>query len=324
MRPRVLLVGKTRSLVQWLEDARDGFEDAGAVSPLFALNGNTPLTAMRARVARLRGPSALTAHLAGQLDAALGTHAPQLVLFMSAYWASSALADVVRAHDIPLAGWVGDRFDASAAAMATRLDRVYYTDSGFLAEAKQFGFPDNGCYLPHAANSRLFRPGNVNRNNQIVFVAVPTRHRLELLKQIDTPIAVYGRRWKAIGPTPHEIHDRWLARKRLPRLYQESLAVLNVRNELNVLEGLNQRSFEPPACGSPVLHDALADLDRCFDPGKEVLVFHNSEELQDLCGRLGRDPALAHRIGAAALARVQGQHTCAHRARTILRDFALA
>lgn len=323
VKPRILLVGKTRSLVQWLEDARDGFEDAGTVSRLFALNGNTPVAAMRARIAKLRGQSALTAYLARQLDAALGTFPPQLVLFMSAYWAQPALADVVRMHGIPLAGWVGDRFDASAGIMASRLDRVYYTDSGFLAEARQFGFPDNGCYLPHAANARLFRPGNAERTNRIVFVAVPTQHRLELLRQVETPIAVYGRRWGALGPSHHEIHDGWLARKRLPRLYQGSLAVLNMCNELNVFEGLNQRSFEPAACGTPVLHDALADLDRCFEPGKEVLVFHNSEELQDLCMRVRRDPALAQRIGAAALSRVQSQHTCAHRARTILRDFGL-
>lgn len=323
MKPRVLLVGKSGSIVQWLEDARDGFEDAGAGAEVFAVNGNTPLAAMRVRLARLRGRVALENLLAAQLDAALDARKPDLVVFVQAFWAPAALIDAVKACGIPAAGWVGDRFEAQARDQADGLDRVYYTDSGFLAEAGTFGFRDNGGYLPHAANTRRFRPGALPRTSRIAFVAVPTAHRLALLRQVDAPIAVYGRRWNALGKTPHDVHDRWLARRHVPRVYQESLAVLNIRNELNVFEGLNQRSFEPAACGTPVIHDDLADLARCFEPGKEVLVFRDAQELQAVCERVHRDKALAARVGAAALARVQAEHTCAHRARTILQDFGL-
>jgi spore maturation protein CgeB len=323
LKPSVLIIGKSGSIVHWLEDTRDGFEDAGALSRIFALNGNTPLAAMRIRLAKMRGPAVLERLLAHQLEAVLSAYKPQIVLFVQAYWASVALLDVVKASGIPVAGWVGDRFGPQARDLAQRLDRVYYTDSGFLAEAEKFGFPDNGSYLPHAANTRLFHPGGTQRTDRIVFVAVPTQYRLALLRQVDTPIAVYGRGWNPLGNAPHEVHNRWVARKRLPGLYQESLAVLNVRNELNVFEGLNQRSFEPAACGTPVIHDALADIGRCFEAGKEVLVFRDGGELEEICARVRLDKPLAHRIGAAALARVQAQHTCAHRAKTILQDFGL-
>lgn len=321
MKPRILLIGKSGSIVQWLEDARDGFEDAGTTPRIFSLNGNTPVAAMRVRLAKLRGPTALEQHLVHRLEAALTAGKPDLVVFVQAYWAPTALFDVVKAHGIPTAGWVGDKFGPQTRDQACRLDRAYYTDSGFLAEAAAFGFPDNGHYLPHAANTRRYFPGTTPRTDRIAFVAVPTRHRLALLRQLDTPIVVYGRRWSALGRTPHEVHDRWLARKHVPRLYQESLAVLNVRNELNVFEGLNQRSFEPAACGTAVIHDDLADLGRCFEPGKEVLVFRDGPELQEICERVRRDPTLARRVGDAALARVQAEHTCAHRAQTILHDF---
>jgi len=323
LKPSVLIIGKSGSIVQWLEDTRDGFEDAGAEPRIFSLNGNTPLAAMRIRLAKIRGPAALEQLLARQLEAALAACKPQMVLFVQAYWASVALFDVVKAKGTPVAGWVGDRFSPQAQEQARRLDRLYYTDSGFLAEAEKFGFPDNGSYLPHAANTRLFLPGGTHRTNRIVFVAVPTEHRLALLRQVDTPVAVYGRRWNALGRTAHEVHNHWLARKRLPGLYQESLAVLNVRNELNVFEGLNQRSFEPAACGTAVIHDALADLGRCFAPGEEVLVFRDAAELKEICERVHKDKTLPSQIGAAALARVQAQHTCAHRARRILQDFGL-
>lgn len=323
MKPRILLIGKSGSIVQWLEDARDGFEDAGTLPGIFSLNGNTSLAAMRIRLSKLRGSAALEQHLVRLLDAVLVTRKPDLVVFVQAYWAPAALLDVVRGHGIPAAGWIGDKFGPQARDLACRLDRAYYTDSGFLAEAAAFGFPDNGSYLPHAANTRRYFPGTAPRANRITFVAVPTQHRLALLRQLDTPIVVYGRRWSALGRTAHEIHDRWLSRKHVPSLYRESLAVLNVRNELNVFEGLNQRSFEPAACGTAVIHDDLADLGRCFEPRKEVLVFRDGGELKEICERVHRDPALARRVGEAALARVQAEHTCVHRAQAILHDFGL-
>jgi spore maturation protein CgeB len=323
LKPSVLVIGKSGSIVHWLEDTQDGFEDAGAASRIFSLNGHTPLAAMRTRLAKMRGAPALEQHLSRQLETALNADKPQVVLFVQAYGASAALIDVVKASGIPVAGWVGDRFGVQARDQATRLDRVYYTDSGFLAEAERFGFPDNGSYLPHAANTRLFRPGESPRTDRIVFVAVPTPDRIEILRQVDTPISVYGRRWNALGNSPHEVHNHWVARRRLPRLYRESLAVLNLRNKLNVFEGLNQRSFEPAACGTVVIHDAVADVSRCFEPGKEILVFRDAMELQATCERVRKDKPLAYRIGSAALARAQAHHTCAHRARRILHDFAL-
>lgn len=278
---------------------------------------------MGVHLAKWQGRGALERHLLRRLELILIRAKPDLVVFIQAYWAPATLVDLVRSRGIPTAGWVGDKFGTQAKEQAGRFDRVYYTDSGFLAEASTFGFPDNGVYLPHAANTRRFLTRAEARTDRIVFVAVPTRHRLTLLQEVDEPVAVYGRGWNALGHAPHEVHNRWLARRRVPRLYQESLAVLNVRNELNVFAGLNQRSFEPPACGTPVIHDALADLDRCFEPGKEVLVFHSADEFQDLCARLRRDPDLARRIGAAAWGRTRSHHTCTHRAKTILQDFGI-
>ena len=67
--------------------------------------------------------------------------------------------------------------------------------------------------------------------------------------------------------------NRKISRAHLIRLYQRHFAVLNVRNEANVEHGLNQRSFEPLACATPVLNDDLPDLPRCFEPGQEILVY---------------------------------------------------
>lgn len=74
---------------------------------------------------------------------------------------------------------------------------------------------------------------------------------------------------------------------------------LNVRNEFHVIGGLNQRTFEPMASGTPVLNDDMADLERCFEPGKEILVYRNLDELRHWHDRLTGDPAFAASIGEA-------------------------
>ena len=96
--------------------------------------------------------------------------------------------------------------------------------------------------------------------------------------------------------------------------------MLNVRNEANVEHGLNQRSFEPLACGAVVLNDDLPDLPLCFEPGREILVYQDREELNALAARVRREPAFGSRIAEAGRRRVLAEHTYSHRVQTILKD----
>ena len=105
----------------------------------------------------------------------------------------------------------------------------------------------------------------------------------------------------------------------LGAIYRSATAALNVRNEHNVLNGLNQRHFDPYLAATPVVSDDLADLNRCFDPGTEVLVYHDPGELNDLYARLRRDPGFATAIGAQGRRRVLAEHTYAHRLAALLR-----
>jgi len=98
---------------------------------------------------------------------------------------------------------------------------------------------------------------------------------------------------------------------------------LNIKNELNVTHGVNQRSFEPYGCMTPVLHDEVQELGLCFDVGREILAYRSLEELHELHGKLTSDPTFAQSVGEAGYKRVMAEHTYAHRAKSILKQMGL-
>jgi spore maturation protein CgeB len=90
-----------------------------------------------------------------------------------------------------------------------------------------------------------------------------------------------------------------------------------VRNELNVLTGLNQRNFQPYVTETPVVAEAQDDLAACFEPDREVLVYRGVEELNEIHHRLLSAPQDAAKIGRAGRARLLADHTYARRLRTM-------
>ena len=166
----------------------------------------------------------------------------------------------------PLAAWVGDVFDNGARAAAAALyDLVAYTDSRMLARHAELGFASKAIFLPHAANS-LPPPPPRPRAPRMVFVGAATPGRRAAVRadhlsdrairtRLDRPTDA-TRCMVDASPT-----QMWRG------LYAGHLAALNIRNETNVLSGLNQRSFDPYLSATPVVSDDQDDLARCFEPG---------------------------------------------------------
>jgi spore maturation protein CgeB len=215
----------------------------------------------------------------------------------------------------PLVAWVGDRFTIADQAAADLFDAVAYTDSGLLTLHGDLGFTPAAMFLPHAvgALSDHGLPGREIRRNSVVFVANPTPHRLALVRRVSAPLQLYGPGWQQLHGTEHLIEARRVAPGELAAIYRSHLGVLNVRNELNVVDGLNQRHFDPYLAATPVVTDDQADLARCFESGREILVYRDADELNDIYARLRREPDLGAAIGEAGNRRVLAEHTYAHR-----------
>ncbi len=91
-------------------------------------------------------------------------------------------------------------------------------------------------------------------------------------------------------------------------------AVLNISRESMARYGFSPatRVFEAAGAGACLITDAWEGIEMFLEPGHEVLVANDGDEVARLVGSL--DPPRARSLGEAARGRVLAQHTYAHRA----------
>jgi len=94
----------------------------------------------------------------------------------------------------------------------------------------------------------------------------------------------------------------------LPRFYPLSAVSLNCTSR-QMKGAVNQRVFDVPACGGFVLTDRREQLERLFEPGREVVTYATPEEIPELAARFIRDAAARDRVSRAARARILAEHT---------------
>jgi spore maturation protein CgeB len=95
------------------------------------------------------------------------------------------------------------------------------------------------------------------------------------------------------------------------------LAVLNISRDSMARYGFSPatRVFEAAGAGACLITDAWEGVELFLEPGREVLVAHDGDEVASLVAEL--TPARARDIGAAALERVLGEHTYTHRVQQV-------
>lgn len=307
---RVFVLGKPREVTHWTEDCLAGFQAGGHQVAL----GVTRDARIGAGLERLLMTGWTGAIPVRRILAAIRAFRPDLILAVRAFATPLPILERVAAMPgrPPLLGWVGDGFSAADRPVADLFDAVAYTDTGLVTQHATLGFTPPASYLPHAANPCLGGPP-APRQPRLVFVANPTAHRRTVVEGLAQPITLVGPAWTSIPGIDHTIQAQRVGVEELATLYRTHLGVLNIHHEGNVVDGLNQRHFDPALSATPVLTDAQADLPRCFDPGREVLVWHDTAELNDLHARMLRDPAWAQAIGTAARRRVMAEHLYVHR-----------
>jgi spore maturation protein CgeB len=105
-------------------------------------------------------------------------------------------------------------------------------------------------------------------------------------------------------------------------------AVLNISRDSMAQYGFSPatRVFEAAGAGACIITDYWLGIDFFFEPGKEILVANNGEEVKEILSTLTEEKATA--IGKAALIKVLEKHTYTHRAAeldTILKkEFSLS
>jgi spore maturation protein CgeB len=307
---KVFLLGRRNSVNHWLEDAAEGFAAAShEVEIGYVRRPPIPRSVELALAPRIGE------RLARRIDRA----APDLILAIGALHVPRAMLEPIAALSVrpPLFGWVGDVFDEAAEGVAGLYDLIGYTDTALLARHPGEPMRTRAVFLPHAA--RPFSAPSITepRRPRMVFIANPTPHRRAVVGAIREPVALFGPAWSVREGAHHEVNARRVAAAILPRLYAGHLAALNIRNEINVLGGLNQRNFDPCLAGAALVTDDQPDLALCFEPGREVAVWRDTDELNAVYERLLADPAEAAALAERGRRRVLAEHTYARRLETL-------
>ncbi|WP_300156427.1 glycosyltransferase [Solidesulfovibrio sp.] len=94
----------------------------------------------------------------------------------------------------------------------------------------------------------------------------------------------------------------------LPQFYP--LSDVNFNATSRQMKGaVNQRVFDVPACRAFLLTDVRAQMDRLFEPGREVAVYDGPEELEALAERYLADAPAREAMARAGHRRVLAHHT---------------
>jgi len=314
---RIVVLGKVGSIVAWTEDTADAFRDAGHDVLIIASRDPRLSKSME----RLALSQRLGAPLAVWIARRIRRFRPDLVLSIHADTVPTEMLTAIRGMPgrPPLIGWVGDMFHEDFIHRAALYDAVAYTDTGLLRRHQQYAIPSRGAFVPHAANPGR-RPGTdavAVRVPRMAFVAGPTEYRRSIVAQVREPIAIFGPEWDRLLTAPqHAIESRRIPRPEVAEIYARHLAVLNVKHEGHVIDGLNQRSFAPYVHATPVVTDDQPDLPLCLEPGVETFVYGSLAELNEIYERLQREPGLAAKVGQRGQRRVLAEHTYGHRLET--------
>ncbi|VAW73125.1 hypothetical protein MNBD_GAMMA12-526 [hydrothermal vent metagenome] len=317
----VLVIGKSGTIGGWAEYISTAFEREGYTSYVFAVAGNSHLQHLKCKLYKSK-QSQYEKYMVARFEKFIVKHPVDICISLCSYTVPSVLFECLR-NQYPNCfniAWVADKFDQEAQYSASLFDQIYYTDTRFMIDHNALGFESPANYMPHAVAPETFSISTQNRIDKMLLVTNRTALREQLVEAIKQPIQVCGRGWKRYkSHSRHKISPHKVALKKLPVLFRQYLAVLNIKNEDYLLHGLTQKSFEPFSCKTVVVHEAVADIDRCFEPEKEMLVFHSEEELNSIYDKLLNDSAYVKKIANAGYKRVTASHTYSHRIAEFIR-----
>ncbi|MEC4684760.1 MAG: glycosyltransferase [Nitrospirota bacterium] len=105
----------------------------------------------------------------------------------------------------------------------------------------------------------------------------------------------------------------------LPAFYNASKINFNATS-LQMLDAVNQRVFDVPACGAFLLTDHQDSIEELFDVGKEIVVYRSRDEIPELVRFYLRNPKERENIARRGRERILKEHTYRHRLDTIIQN----
>ncbi|WP_432734769.1 CgeB family protein [Maridesulfovibrio sp. FT414] len=137
-------------------------------------------------------------------------------------------------------------------------------------------------------------------------------YRLSCVKETlpYSPLIVGDDGWKKLleEDGQWEYHRELSYYEDLPRFYPCSKINFNCTSQ-QMKGAVNQRVFDVPACNGFLLTDHRYQVERLFEPGKEIAIYHSPEEIPELIERYLHDEESRLKIISAARKRILAEHT---------------
>lgn len=175
-------------------------------------------------------------------------------------------------------------------------------------------------HLPFAANTNFYKPLNFERNHSIYFCGAWSQERDHVITSIDFPMTLRGWNWKKLSKknTFYNIKEGTVDMKQQIQDYNLHIAVLNKHQAVNHIDALNMRTFEVPACNALLINDFRKELPYMYELDKEICVYNNNDELNEIINHLKVSPDDFKKITISGLKRTLNEHTYIHRMQKVL------
>ncbi|NDV22466.1 glycosyltransferase [Desulfovibrio sp. JC022] len=134
------------------------------------------------------------------------------------------------------------------------------------------------------------------------------------------PLIVGDDGWKQILKSNRawEYHHELSYYDDLPRFYPCSKINFNCTSQ-QMKGAVNQRVFDVPACNGFILTDHRYQMEKLFEPGKEIAVYNSLAEIPQLVDKYLNDESARKRIIKAARKRILNEHTYDCRIKTLIK-----
>jgi spore maturation protein CgeB len=174
----------------------------------------------------------------------------------------------------------------------------------------------NVIHAGYSANPKIYKRLNVKKTTEVSFYGAMTDYRIAMLNGIimkDIPIRVYGNGWR---------DDSVITTAQCVYLINETKVNLNI--SIDIVNGkeipqIKARDFEVPMCGGFLLTHDNPLLEQFYDIGKEVVVYHNLEDLTHKIKKYAKDDTLREKIANAGYKRAKSEHKTVSRWRDIFK-----
>lgn len=179
-------------------------------------------------------------------------------------------------------------------------------------------------YLPNGFDPTVLPEGSWP-TGQVTFIGAryPGREQaLQHLADHQVPVMAYGRfwsnhpvdklrTWRLTSPKYPSGRDTSLAQAY--GIMRDSAATLNIHRDQ---DGFTTRTFEACGVGAVQIIDR-DDVAELYDPGTEILVYHDLDELERICDGVLADPTRMGALRKRAMKRTLAEHTVDQRVRII-------